>query len=79
MQKVQFYTKDHCPLCDEAYALLMMFQREHRFELEVIDIYRDDVLLEAYQLLIPAVRMNDTFLDCRQMNVEVLGSLWEKS
>lgn len=72
MLHVTFYTKDNCSLCEDAYALLKMLQREYPFRLEEVDIYSDDNLLEEYQLLIPAVRMNDTLLTCESMELEQL-------
>lgn len=72
MLQVTFYTKENCSLCEDAYALLKMLQREYTFHLEEVDIYSDDKLLEEYQLLIPAVRMNDTFLTCESMGLEQL-------
>ena len=70
MLEIEFYTKDICSLCEEAYALLMMLQREYPFKLKEIDIYSDDKLLEEYQLLIPAVRMEDVFLNCEEISWE---------
>lgn len=79
MVTVQFYTKENCSLCDEAYTLLMLFQSHYDFELEEIDIYSDDALLEEYQLLIPAVRMNDTFLTCEEMGYENLDAALKRN
>lgn len=72
MLQVQFYTKDNCSLCDDAYAFLMMLQKDYPFELKEIDIYSNDRLLEEYQLIIPAVRVNDTLLTCEEISIEQL-------
>lgn len=72
MLHVIFYTKDVCSLCEDAYALLKMLQYEYEFEIEEVDIYSDDRLLERYQLLIPAVKINSTFLNCEEMSLEQL-------
>jgi len=69
MQKVIFYTKEVCSLCDDAYALLKMFQREYPFEIEKRDIYTNDEWLEEYQLLIPFIQINDTTLNCEEINI----------
>lgn len=74
MEKVIFYTKEICSLCDDAYALLKMFQREYPFELEIRDIYTNDEWLEEYQLLIPFVQINNTTLNCEELTI---GSLEE--
>lgn len=72
--KVEFYTKEICSLCDDAYALLKMIQSDYPFELMTYDIYQDDQLLEKYQLLIPAVQIGDVFLNCEEINYESLES-----
>lgn len=72
MLQVEFYTKDNCSLCEDAYALLMMLQNHYPFDVQERDIYTKDEWLEEYQLLIPAVRMNNTFLTCEEMNLERL-------
>jgi glutaredoxin len=75
MQKVIFYTKEICSLCDDAKALLLMFQREYPFELEERDIYTNDAWLEKYQLLIPYVQINDSTLNCEEINIDSLEHL----
>lgn len=72
MQKVIFYTKEVCSLCDEAYALLKMFQRDYPFEIETRDIYQKDEWLAEYQLLIPVIQINDTTLNCEEINISSL-------
>ncbi|MFA1819164.1 glutaredoxin family protein [Virgibacillus oceani] len=75
MQKLIFYTKALCSLCDDAKALLLMFQREYPFELEERDIYTNDEWLEKYQLLIPYVQINDSTLDCEEINIKSLEQI----
>jgi len=70
--KLEFYTKENCSLCEDAYALIMMLQNDYPFEVDERDIYTNDEWLEEYQLLIPAVRINDTFLTCEQMSFQAL-------
>lgn len=72
MLKVIYYTKEHCSLCDDAKALLDMFQQDYPFELEERDIYSNDAWLEEYQLLIPFVKINETTLDCEQLTMDTL-------
>lgn len=72
MLQIQFYTKSNCSLCDDAYAYLMMLQKDYPFKLNEIDIYTNDELLEKYQLLIPAVQINETFLTCEEISIEKL-------
>jgi len=79
MIKVEFYTKDNCSLCEDAYALLMMLQSDYSFEIEERDIYTNNDWLEEYQLLIPAVRINDTFLTCEEMGLTQLEEALKKN
>lgn len=60
---VRFYTRTQCPLCEEAFILLKDLQKEYQFQLEEIDIYTDDELLEKYQLMIPVVELNGEIID----------------
>jgi glutaredoxin len=55
---VQIYSKIDCPLCDKAKAVLLELQDEFGFQIEEIDIYKDDALLERYQLMIPVVSID---------------------
>src|SRR5699024_2433395 len=63
----------------EAFALVKMLQFEYEFELEEIDIYKDDALLEKYQLLIPVVKANGKELNCEQINIASLENIIKKS
>ncbi|WP_053218676.1 glutaredoxin family protein [Virgibacillus senegalensis] len=58
MQKVVLYSKPNCPLCEEAKELLLAMQDQYGYELEEVDIYNDDQLLEKYQLMIPVVEID---------------------
>jgi hypothetical protein len=42
------------------------------FVLEERDIYTNDAWLEEYQLLIPAVQIKDTFINCEEISMEAL-------
>lgn len=59
MKKVIFYSKENCPLCDKGLIILKNLQKEIPFEYEIMDIYKDDQLLELYQLMIPVVKIDD--------------------
>lgn len=58
MKQVFLYTKQGCPLCEEAKNLLEELKREFEFQINEIDIYQDDALLEKYQLMIPVVEVD---------------------
>lgn len=58
MKQVVLYTKNHCPLCDEAKQALYELQQVVPFTLDEIDIYQEEALLEKYQLMIPVVEVD---------------------
>lgn len=55
MYRVVFYTKEDCPLCDEAEALLQRLQGEYPFAVEAVDIASDGDLFQRYQYTVPVV------------------------
>ncbi|WP_085991389.1 glutaredoxin family protein [Oceanobacillus senegalensis] len=75
MLHVIFYTKEICSLCDDAEALLSLFQRDYPYELERRDIYKKDEWLEKYQLQIPVVEVNGKQLNCEEINYDSLEKL----
>lgn len=61
--RVKFYSKDNCCLCDEGLAILHQIEKEIPLDIEIIDIYKDDELLEKYQIMIPVVEINGEEVD----------------
>jgi glutaredoxin len=59
LKKVTFYSKENCSLCDKGLAVLQDIQKEISFDVEIVDIYKDDQLLELYQIMIPVVKIDD--------------------
>jgi glutaredoxin len=59
LKKITFYSKENCSLCDKGLAILQDIQKEISFNLEIVDIYKDDQLLELYQIMIPVVKIED--------------------
>ncbi|MFC4737043.1 glutaredoxin family protein [Bacillus daqingensis] len=57
--KLYFYTKENCPLCDEAEEKLEMAAEETDISWEKRDIYQRDEWLEVYQLRIPVIETID--------------------
>ncbi|MGR4024458.1 glutaredoxin family protein, partial [Bacillus sp. ZZQ-131] len=55
--KVVLYTKKNCGLCVQAKQVLQEVQCEYSFQIEEIDIYEDNDLLEKYHLMIPVVEI----------------------
>jgi glutaredoxin len=58
MKTVILYSRPDCHLCDEARAAILELRRELRFELQEIDIDRDDELLSRYLERIPVVAVD---------------------
>lgn len=54
-----FYSKENCSLCDKAKVILEDLQKEYTFTFKEVDIYKDDALLELYQIRIPVLAHND--------------------
>ncbi|QHS23234.1 glutaredoxin family protein [Virgibacillus sp. MSP4-1] len=73
-----FYTKENCPLCEEARSLLMLLQTEYEFHIEEKDIYEDDRLLEKYQISIPVIRVDEEEIDGSQMNLQQIRKVFDK-
>jgi glutaredoxin len=57
--RVFFYTKAGCPLCEEAEELLDEARERMSFEVEKVDIYRDDALFQRYRYRVPVIRIGD--------------------
>ncbi len=55
---ITLYTRNRCPLCDKAKAVLLELQEEWDFVLEEVDIEGNDELTERYGLMIPVVHFN---------------------
>ncbi|MGB0846517.1 MAG: glutaredoxin family protein [Thiolinea sp.] len=52
------YYREGCHLCEQMTASLRLLQRELTFEIELIDIDRDDVLRKRYDVDVPVVACN---------------------
>lgn len=77
--KVLFYTKENCLLCDEAYLLLELLEKDYDLDIEVRDIYSDDAWLEEYQVLIPVIQTEDTTLTAGEINLQSLEMALQRS
>lgn len=63
MLEVTVMSKIDCPLCDKAIDQLKPLADEFHFEMNIIDIYQDDQLLEKYQIMIPVILINEEEVD----------------
>ncbi|MBA2875729.1 glutaredoxin family protein [Thermaerobacillus caldiproteolyticus] len=69
---VNLYSKVDCPLCEKAKAVLQELQKEYDFQINEIDVYSDDALLEKYQLMIPVVEIDGEEIDYGMIQKEIL-------
>jgi len=73
MKSIILYTKDNCPLCEEALELLDLL--EVKEAVEIRDIYEKDAWLLKYQLMIPVIVIADKELYGPQINYAVLENI----
>jgi uncharacterized membrane protein len=57
MIRIVIYTRQHCPLCDQALEDLDQFQSEFPHEITQVDIESDAVLYEHYREQIPVIKI----------------------
>ena len=72
--QINLYTRTVCPLCDKAKKQLMELASEFQIEIHEIDIYKDDNLLEKYQLMIPVIEIDGEEVDYGMINKETVRS-----
>ncbi|KAI2642453.1 glutaredoxin C5orf63-like protein [Labeo rohita] len=73
------FTKDPCPLCDEAKEALEPYK--HRFELQEVDITRPEnrVWFDRYRYDIPVFHLNGQFLMMHRVNLALLERRLDKT
>lgn len=76
--KIRFYTKENCPLCDKGMLVLVEINKKIPFTIESIDIYKDDELLEKYQIMIPVVEVDGVEVDYGILSEEKIRAFLEK-
>jgi glutaredoxin len=72
MKQVTFYTKENCQLCEEGLATLKLIQQDVPMNITMVDIYKDDELLELYQLKIPVITDGEEEIDFGRISYEKL-------
>ncbi|WP_019412411.1 glutaredoxin family protein [Paenisporosarcina sp. TG20] len=53
--KVQLYSRNNCPLCDDARLMLQLVKEDVYLDIEEINIEEDDEIHEKYFLRIPVI------------------------
>ena len=55
---VKFYTKEECRLCETALSIILQVAESIDFELNILDISKDDNLLRRFGTKIPVVEID---------------------
>ena len=78
VQKVIFYSRPGCSLCEEGFLTLTLVQEDIPFKIEILNIEDDDVLHEKYMLMIPVVEKDGNVIQYGQLDyVTLLEALGE--
>lgn len=72
MQKVIFYSRPNCLLCEEGFLMLKLVQEEIPFKIEILNIEDDDALHEKYVLMIPVVEKDGNIIQYGQLDYVTL-------
>jgi glutaredoxin len=77
---VNFYTRDHCHLCEDAKLMLKLVKEDNPFELIEFDIDKSDELTERFGLMIPVVEVDGEIVQYGQIDYFTISKrLQEKS
>ena len=60
--KVTFYTKENCSLCDLAREMIRALREDASFDLEIVDITMSPDAWEAYNEMIPVIKVREEIL-----------------
>ncbi|KEZ48684.1 glutaredoxin family protein [Metabacillus indicus] len=66
------YSREGCPLCEEAIAELNGLKADLDLDIQVIDIHSDDGLLERYQLMIPVAELDGKIIGYGRIRKELI-------
>lgn len=66
------YSKENCPLCTKAKKVIEELGEEYPIVLNEIDIYKDDELLEKYQIMIPVIEIDGNEVESGIIHKEVI-------
>ncbi|MCC3355973.1 glutaredoxin family protein [Bacillus sp. REN16] len=56
--QVTMYSKENCSLCIKAKKMIEELSEDYPLDLHEVDIYKDDELLEKYQIMIPVIEID---------------------
>ena len=66
------YSKENCSLCEKAKEILDEISQEIPLEIKEVDIYKDDKLLEKYQIMIPVVEIDNEEIEYGIIHKDVI-------
>lgn len=73
---VHFYTRPGCHLCEDARITLNLVQEDVSFEINEVNIEKEEELHEKYMLMIPVVEYNNKIIQYGQIDyVTILDAL----
>jgi len=76
--QVTMYSKDNCSLCTKARRVIEELSEEFPLELNEVDIYKDDELLEKYQIMIPVIEIDGNEVEYGIIHKEVIQEYLSK-
>ena len=72
MQKVIFYSRPGCSLCEEGFLTLTLVQEDIPFKIEILNIEGDEALHEKYMFMIPVVEKDGQVVQYGQLDYVTL-------
>ena len=77
VQKVIFYSRPGCSLCEEGFLTLTLVQEDIPFKIDILNIEDDDTLHEKYMFMVPVVEKDGQVIQYGQLDyvtlLEALG------
>lgn len=72
MTLVELYSKDACPLCDEALAVIEKVRKEIPFQLRIIKLMPGEENFEEFEEDFPVIHINKRFAFKHRVNENML-------
>ena len=72
VQKILFYSRPGCSLCEEGFLTLRLVQEDIPFKIEILNIEDDELLHEKYMLMIPVVEKDGDVIQYGQLDYVTL-------
>ena len=70
---VKYYSRANCGLCVDGLRTLKLVQEDIAFDIEIIDIEKDDAIHERYMLMIPVVEKEGQVLQYGNLDYATLA------